>query len=216
MVGIIDIFRHLETQGAITKERRYSLLHKLRLSGFALIPVEPEELLSYVRAVQWKDDDNVVETAELRTLRQTLARIRSLEMLAPEESRFLGQLEAASILVIRQVWGDETIQHERATWITHWIWSHVSPSLWGWMKRTPENEAEMRLAVVHHLAILLMPLPIEPERLAAFLDWVKGEVLEPLLPENGDLLDRLAQQIGEQIESWSAQIAEQDESSTAG
>jgi hypothetical protein len=213
VIGVVDILRHLEVQGVITRVRRFVLLHKLRYSGFAFIPIEPDELLSDLHTVQWKDDGSVVESVELRTLRQTLARIRSLEMLATKEAPFVEQLRYASILAIRQIWADEAIAAERVVWMTNWLWSHVSPFPGAWLR---EGKAELEQALVHHIALLLMPLSISTERLAAFLGWVQERVLEPLFPAHGGILEHLASQIGEQIESWSTRFAGQDKDGTAG
>jgi hypothetical protein len=213
VIGVFDILHHLEMQDVITRERRFALLHKLRHSGFAFLPVEPDELLRALRMAQWKEDGDVVESAELRILRQTLARTRSLEMLTGEETRFVGQLRLAGIQAIRQIWMDQEIAAERAAWMTDWIWGHVSPSPGAWLK---EERAELEQGLVRYLALLLMPLPILNERLAAFLDWVQEGVLEPLIPAHGEILEQLARQIGEQIEAWSIQFAEQGKSGTAG
>jgi len=210
---VFDILHHLERQGVITLERRCALFHKLRHSGFAFLPVEPDELLRVLRTVQWKEDGDVVESAELRILRQTLARTRSLEMLTAEEARFIEQLRFASILAIRQIWMDQEIAAKRAAWMTDWLWLHVSPSLGAWLK---EERAELEQGLVRHLTLLLMPLPISNERLDAFLDWVQEGVLESLLPAHGEILEQVARQIGEQIEAWSIKFAEQDKDGIAG
>jgi len=200
---VLDVLRHLQAQGILTDEERQTTLQKLRQSGFAFVPVEPEELKRLLTLAQSRPDGTLGEGAELRTIRQTLARIRGLEMLRqPEESSFLGVLWHTSSWVISQLWIDEGLPVERAVDLTDWVWSHVAPSPLEWQKGTSIE------AFILFLSSLLQPLPlIREERLEGFLAWAEERVLEPLASANARILDRLAELVGRHIENVSERIA---------
>jgi hypothetical protein len=71
-VGIYDLLRALYTSGAIAEESYYSTLIKLRASNARFLPVEKEEILYHLGQARVEDGE-VVETAELRTLRRYVA-----------------------------------------------------------------------------------------------------------------------------------------------
>lgn len=198
----LDILRHLETKGVLTPDERQSAFLRLRQAGFAFVPLEPEEVKRLLILSQSKPDGTFGERAELRAIRQTLARIRSLDMLQPEESSFLGRLWHTSSWVISQLWIDAGLPVERAVDLTDWVWNHVAPSPLEWQKDTSIE------AFVLFLSSLLQPLPlIREERLEGFLAWAEERVLEPLASANARILDRLAELMGRHIENVSEKIA---------
>jgi len=203
---VLDVLRHLEARGAFTPEERQNALHRLRKAGFAFVPVEPDELKRLVTSVHWKQDGTFTESAELRTIRQTLARIRSLDMLRqPGEKAFLMPLQYTSMWIISQLWTDQGLPVERAAQLTGWIWRHVAPSPLDW----PEDTADE--AFILYLSLLLQPLPIiSKERRKAFRAWIEERVLNPLLPANSHIIARLAELTGRHIEEWSERVAAEE------
>ncbi|MGH8063937.1 MAG: hypothetical protein ACRERE_01615 [Candidatus Entotheonellia bacterium] len=64
----------------------------------------------------------MVESAEMRILRQTIMRSRSLDMIElPTEARFLEKMQLGCIIVIRQLWTDEALSVERVV-LSDWVW----------------------------------------------------------------------------------------------
>lgn len=212
VICALDVLHHLERQGVLSREQRHSKLHRLREMGFACIPVEPEELASYLPSRI--RNDALVESVELRVIRTTLARIRSLDIIAPAEAFFLGQLQLSSIMVIRQIWSDEAISVEHAVQISAWIWQNVAPSPLDWLRVEPEESASLVGAFVYHLGLLLAPQVIKEERLESFTEWVQEDVLEPLLPANSGIVDELANYMARQIKSWSGDIEDDGQGTT--
>lgn len=203
---VLDVLRHLEARGVLTSGMRQNTLHRLRQSGFAFVSVEPDELKRLLTSVHWQEDGTFIESAELRIIRQTLARMRSLDILRqPEEMAFLGSLRYTSLWVISQLWIDEAIPEERAAYLTDWIWRHTAPSPLDW------HEVRGEEAFVPYLGLLLQPFPIiSKERRQAFQSWIQERALAPLLPANSNVLVRLAVLAGQHIEEWSERIAAED------
>ncbi|MFY9823330.1 MAG: hypothetical protein WAM82_18250, partial [Thermoanaerobaculia bacterium] len=208
VICILDVLRYLETRGSLDFNGRLVALHKLRQSSFAIVPVELEELEHRLSAVQWENDGIFQEGVELRTIRQTLAKIRSLNMLSlPAEAAFLGRHRLAVVLLLRQLWEEAEVPVERAVYLSDWLWHHVSPSPLDWLQDNQPNEQATE-ALAHHMTLLFQPMPpLGAERLNAFQKWVEDRVLEPLLPANAAIVDRLAVLARQQIEEWSERIA---------
>lgn len=199
MTATIDMISFLEAEGFIDAQKKQMTLNKLREAGFTLVPVDPDELEELLRSARFDQDDQLVETPELRALRQTLMRIRSLDMIqCPLESPYLARLRIACILTIRRLWenNDSPIQHTVA--LTDWVWKNIAPSSLDWERTTPYSgdSVSARGVYVSHLALLLSPMSgVTKQRYETYLNWIERGVLEPLIPANNDLIDDLVKQI---------------------
>ncbi len=211
IVCVLDLLRHLEARGVIDRDKALAALHRLRGAGFALVPVGPDELEARLRAAQFDPKGGLVETAELRVLRQTLMRLRSLDMVQqPPEAPFLDQLRLASVLTIRCLWKDESIPADRAVALSDWVWRNVAPSPIDWSRTVAEPERMMPLPELfaRHVELLLKPMPLTDDRYEAFRRWAESAVLEPLLPANDDILDTVAGHVRTEIERMIEEFAD--------
>lgn len=216
IICVLDILRHLVSQGLIDATKKHEILHAMRKGGFAFAPVEPEELEARLNGAR-DEQGSFVESFELRTIRQVLARIRSLDMLQqPDETSFLDLLRLGCVIVIRRLWENETLPVDQTINMSDWLWQNVSPSPMDW-GRTAQNRAAVMPpsdAFGLHIALLLKPmLLVKGERHKAFRDWVESEVIEPLLPANANLVDGAATRIKAETIEWSEKYGA-DENST--
>jgi hypothetical protein len=210
IVCVLDLLQHLEAQGVLSTDEKNGALHNLRQAGYVFVPVAPDELGKYLRNATLDREGQVVESAEMRILRQTIMRSRSLDMIElPTEARFLEKMQLGCIIVIRQLWADEGLSVERVVVFSDWVWRHVAPSPLDWMRniREPLRPGDMPEAFARHLAWLLQPMPLNPERYEVFRDWVERELLGPLLPANADLVDRLVRIVRANIERLSEEFS---------
>ena len=202
-VCVTDILHHLNTQGIITIDQMSLGFHKLRQAGFAFVPIPLEELGSRLGSASWDDDGSLVESAEMRLMRQSLMRIRSLDMISlPEEALFLQQTQLGSALTIRKIWLDESVATEKARELSNWIWRNISPSPLDWVKdlREPKNKRVALDGFAQHHSLLLKPINLSEERYDAYLNWLEDDVLATLVPGNSDLIDALAALVRKGIE----------------
>jgi hypothetical protein len=211
MVCVLDLLSYLEERHVISAQERQRALYKLRQGGYALIPVPPDELEQNLRDAMLEQDGQVRECAEMRMLRQTLMRIRSLDMVElPTEVSFLEKIQLGCVIVIRHLWADEALPVERAAALSDWVWRHVAPSPLDWARTfsEPLRPGDMPEAFTRHLAWLLQPMPLREDRYEAFLTWVEEQILEPLLPANADLVDRLVRMVRADIERLSEEFGD--------
>ena len=114
IVCVLDLLQHLEVHGVISTEEKHRAFHKLRQAGYGLVPVTPDELEQYLRHARFDQEGHVIESAEMRLLRQTLMRVRSLDMVEmPTEAPFLEKMQLGCMVAIRRLWADEALSAER-------------------------------------------------------------------------------------------------------
>ena len=206
IVCVLDLLRFFNARGVVDAKMKYEITHQLRKSGFALVPVDADELETRLRAARDKDG-HFNESNELRILRQAMMRIRSMDVVQqPEETSFLDNLRIQCVLAIRRLWEDDTLPADQAVEMSDWLWRHVSPSPLDWGQTAVERVGIMAPpeAFALHAALLLSPMSfVKGERHKAFRDWVETEVLEPLLPANANLVDGAVARIKAAITAWS-------------
>ena len=216
VVCILDLLRHFVGRGMVDARKKHEILHGLRKAGFALVPVEPDELEARLYSAR-DEQDRFAESYELRILRQSLSRIRSLDVVRqPEETSFLDILRLGCVMVIRRLWEDEKLPVDEAVTMSDWLWRNVSPSPLDWGRTARDRVGVMSPpdAFALHIALLLKPmLKVEGERHKAFRDWVEREVLDPLLPANAGLVDGAAARIQAEITAWSVKYGDDERSS---
>jgi hypothetical protein len=211
IVCVLDLLQHLEVQGVMSTEEKQRALHKLRQAGYVLVPVTLDELEKYLRHAQFDPEGHVIESAEMRFLRQTLMRVRSLDMVElPTEAPFLEKIQLGCMLAIRRLWADEAWSVERTVELSRWIWRSVAPSPMDWARAIcePLRQSDIPEAFARHVALLLQPMHLPMERYEVFRNWVECEVLEPLLPVNASLIDSVVRSVKTNIEHLSEEFSD--------
>ena len=113
LICTLDLLRRLVTVARISESKRVALEDRLRAGGIALIDIDGAELFRLLHKAKIDSSGNLVESAELRNIRQYLGRLRALEMLqVPIEAPFLERLLHTSVRLIRKVWEDATLKKE--------------------------------------------------------------------------------------------------------
>jgi hypothetical protein len=203
VVAILDILRYLQERGDLTHQAYFAAIHRLRASGFVLLPLDVAEMQSLLRAVrQWEGDGTIVETAELRVLRQSVARIRALEVVSVEsEVRFLESLRLTALLAIKSLWIDCELPDERVEALATWVWRYICPAPWEWVPKNPE----LAEATAQYICPLLLLLAgVAGNRREVVQNWLEREVLSPILVANPSIASRIGELLGEQIAEFVA------------
>jgi hypothetical protein len=209
IVCVLDLLQHLSRCGVMNTQDKHRAFHKLRQAGYSFVPVTLEELEQCLRQARCDQEGHVIESAEMRVLRQTLMRVRSLDMVEmPTEAPFLEKMQFGCMVAIRRLWADEAVSAERAVALSHWVWCSIalSPMDWARTLREPLRHSDMPEAFARYLAFLLRPMHVPMERYEVFRNWVECEVLEPLLPANACLLDSVVQLVRTDIEHLSEEL----------
>ena len=189
IVCTLDLLRFFVDRGRLTPGDHWAARHKLRAGGFAVIPFEDEELLHWLKAIN-VEEGHLVESAELRAIRQSAARTVNLELANPAEiTSLLENLLKACATVIRALWSDETLPIESTGVISDWIWRHLMVTTIGNQEFVEDSLDLIRMSIVQRVSLLLLPPIIESEeRRVRYRDWIQGSVLRPLRLANEDLI----------------------------
>ena len=189
----LDVLRYLVSRGRISVGDHWTARNKLRQSGFVFIPLESDELAHWLISAK-VDDGQLKESVELKTLRQTMARIHSLSVLTPEETLALSvNLHRVCKATMESLWEDESLTVEQATMQSDWAWRHLMNADTGRSQpiaQYPYTE-RMRDLLSLRLGHLLLPTAIRShDRRAHYTRWIEWAILKPLLPANIDLIKR--------------------------
>ena len=99
--------------GALTVAQAGEHITKLRRAGFVLVPTSSEELLDWLSAAS-VIDGRVVETAELKAIRETILCVRMTDMLQiPLERVWLDGVNVALMHAIRDLWTGRVVEIDR-------------------------------------------------------------------------------------------------------
>jgi hypothetical protein len=206
VIDTLDLLHDFTLCGLLSVEQRWQIHHALRSRGFVCIPLELEELESYLGGAEPDATTGLLrERAELRAIRENLQRLRSTAILQqPAETPYLDRLRIASLVAIRKLWTDAAVPAATATARTDWIWRTLmsSPIDWAHTIVNPDGVVAPMNGFLNEIAALLMiPIP-DLERGRAFRDWFGNAVLAPLEVVSPGVLDDLTAMIRARIRGW--------------
>lgn len=193
IVSTLDLIDALHADGSISEDQRLELRTRLRRAGYFFVPVEEGELERLIMSSQ-VTDGRVVETAELKAVRESILRIRMSDWLQlPKEAPWLHTTLMVFKSVLKQLWLSDAEQNEvvaRSNWIVDQI------DIRGWAHRLvpPANEDIVwngRGAYV--LAVLSPPIGVDNGRLNAYLSWAEEKILVPIQEQHPELFEWLTE-----------------------
>jgi len=213
VICALDVLRHLEKKGAQSPGESLAAVHRLRAGGFVLVPVEAREIERRLRDAHFEQPDSLIENVELRTLRQTLMRVSSVDLLQlPQEASYLGATSSSCVLLIRRFWEDSELPPERAAAFSDWLWRNIALPI---ITQAGASQSSVGLRDVEEAfcwitTILLQPLHLRGDRYEAFRSWVEQSVFENLRPANSKLIDAVAMRVRSQMEQLIEQVAKDE------
>lgn len=199
---VLDVLRHLRATQVISDEEYWGARHELRQAGFAFVPVDEDELLKHLLASE-VEGGQVLESVELRVIRQTVSRADTLERLSRDEARALGDgMKLTCPAVIRRIWSDPAIDTGAAGALCNWVWRHLGTAT---LLLPQGSEADgsvlgYREGVAQRLRLMMLPPIVNSlDRRLAYREWLEQSVLMRLWPANDDLVDLAANAIRSSI-----------------
>ena len=203
-VCAIDILRHLLSLGAITDSQYWAARHKMRRGGLSLIPLDQEELLHWLSSARVVDG-RVIETAELRVLRQSVASTTLTGYLTGVEVTNLNaNLADACKATIGRIWQDTSIRKDRAIALSDWLWNNLLVA--GVYNSSQGVATQLQEPTIGglalRLAVLLLPIPFQSEeRRNEFTSWLEQSVFSRFRPANSATIEQSLELICDQIDS---------------
>ncbi len=192
IICVLDVLRHLMSQGDISVVDHWTARHRLRQGGFAFIPLESDELLHWLKEAKFSNN-KLTESAELRVLRQAVARADFLDLATRKEALALtGNVTATCRQVIRDLWEDTNLQTDRAARLSDWVWQNLAAMMGPAGRRFLVDEYRNWVERVLSLRLLCLLLPMtvqSSDRRAEYGRWLEQAALRRLQPANPEAID---------------------------
>lgn len=172
---------------------------QLRRAGYLFMPVDDKELIQHLNALAI-ENDTVIESAELKAIRESILRVRMITWLQlPKESLWLDTLLRTFIQVLKELWRDEP-HYSRNKALSNWILSQIDVCGWIHCFGKESGENIVMKTREEYVMLLLLPLFETPRNNRnAYWNWLEEMVLNPIKTEYPDLYFSLTERIRNNI-----------------
>ena len=202
----LDLLDALVATGAISDTERLEHRTLLRRSGYFFVPVSDDELSRHLNASA-VENDKMIETAELKAIRENVLGVRMSDWLQlPAEALWLDMTLTTFVRVLHGLWKADT-EISSASIRSDWIVSQID--IRGWAHSFgPENGDKLtRIGPGEHIMILLTPPPDAPQEVrAAYWNWAEKRILAAIKEQKPDLYARIV----EWQRTWIGEISEME------
>ncbi|MEO9789808.1 MAG: hypothetical protein ABJF67_19685 [Aurantimonas coralicida] len=149
LMTTLDLLDLIEEANTISAAEKLELRTKLRRGGYALIPVETDELRKALEGTTVREGV-LTETAELKAIRESVLRIKMSDALQlPKEHPWIEELRKNAQLLLEEQWRDgvpDDIARARSDWLLDLGnlngWDHRLPGLDSDAKRAQRDLAQ--------------------------------------------------------------------------
>lgn len=193
----------------IGKESCRQAIHAMRQRGFFALPLEADELFDLLAVRTLDDNGEIRESAELRAIRENLARVHSADVLSTvADLDYLDHLWQLGFEVIRELWADDSMQVDLVEARADWIIDHVIPDIELALRFAPSKEERTESLAAGRLLVLLLP-GIAFDRRNQYSEWLDKKVVASYLPANTDVIDLAAAEIARWVITRSKEVADE-------
>lgn len=191
----------------MTAARRREIRHLLRARCLFCVPIDHDEILAHLYAATVLEG-KVRETAELRVIRQYLARLNSTDVLCtPADLSFQDMLWRVGTQAITNLWGDATVAIPDAEAKCNWIAENLVPEVELAMRFADEPDRRMVDVAAAQLQVSATVTSADGTRRAACQAWYDQSILSKYLPANSEVIDATAALCGPDMIRRSMEIA---------
>ena len=199
-----DLIAGLVASGRIDGSRGRVCRHRLRRSGFLFVPLIGEDLRFHLMSAE-VHDGSVVETAELKAIRESVLHARMGRWLQlPRDAVWVDASNREFIHVLRSLW--ESGEDVPGAWArSTWIIDQVDLRGWAQSLGGVAGETLVKEGRGVHLPALCAPLAgADHKGKRAYWRWLEQTVLGPIKEEDGaaysSIVDKYREVIGETVE----------------
>jgi PIN domain associated with the TPR-GreAB-C-PIN system len=170
----LDLLQDMRSSGTLSADELSEVLARFRRGGFALVPASEDEIQSCIASAEVVEG-RLVETAELRAIRESFERVRMTDILQlPAESTWLDDIHRALIGAIRSQWM-ETDDVERAKARSDWLLNLFD--IRGWAHRAAPESGEASSRYRAQVLVLTNAPNLRDDMRLHYLQWLEDRVL---------------------------------------
>ena len=200
-----DLIAGLVASGQIDASRGRVCRHRLRRSGFLFVPLIGDDLRFHLMSAEVLDG-NVVETAELKAIREGMLHARMGRWLQlPRDAVWVDASNLEFIHVLRSLW--DSGEDVAGAWArSTWILEQIEVRGWAQSLGGVGGERLVKEGRGLHLPALCAPLAGADRKLKkAYWKWLEREVLGPIKEEDeaaySSIVETYRELIGETVEA---------------
>ena len=202
------IFSTLDLIDALIKtpEERMEYRTRLRQAGYIFVPVSEDELVHHLND-STVEESKVVETAELKAIRENLLCIRMRPWLQlPKEAPWLDTLLIAFIQVMKALWkSDANFSDARVR--SDWIMDQIDIRGWAHSFGKEHGDNIIKTGRGAYILLILIPPDEVPQQVKdEYWNWVEETVLTPIKEQYPDLYSWIV----EDRLKWIAKVSDMD------
>lgn len=199
-LSLIDVLVKL---GKLNSENRVQLLTTLRTSGYFLLPLSGDEIGAYLENSRVISGE-VMETAELRAVRESIQRIQMSEWLQlPKEIAWLHSLYKAILQTMKKQWRPP-IEVNIATARSNWLLELLDSNLWKHFSNGGDKERPPDAGYGAQILLLMAEQHlIHSDYQSDYQVWIENTLLTPVRTENPQLYQWIVEQVKDRIVNMS-------------
>jgi len=213
LICSLDVIDMLVDREEITDAERREAIHLMREWTLFTLPIEEKELSQLLLARETDEEGKLNEGAELRVIREYLARLHSADVLcsAPDLD-YLDGLWRTGQAVINKLWLDETNTVEVIEARADWVVDHIIPDIELATRFAPDRDERLEQIAVARLMSVLFPPNIPIERRKKYAEWLNRKIIATNFPANIDLIKKLVDQTSDWVVMRVKEIVDELES----
>ena len=186
-----ELLDTLVDAGVISDDDRLEYRTQLRRAGYFFVSVTTDEVEKCLRE-STVDSRGLVETAELKAIRESILRIRMCDWLRlPEEALWLDGVLKTFVRVIKKQWVDEA-DIEEITARSDWLFEQIDIRGWGHSFVPEDADNVVQIGRAAFILLLLMPPSGVRRRVVdAYWKWVEASILSQLEEQFPEVYERI-------------------------
>lgn len=176
----LDLLDALESVDIISEENKLEYRTRLRRGGYFFVPVSEGELYRFLMDCDVVNG-NVVESAELKAIRESLLHVRLSDWLQlPKETPWFVATLEVFICVLKNIWG-EGVDVVDSTARSNWLVDQVDVRGWAHFFGYEQGDYIVKTGRAAFLQTLLIPSSEVSQNIKnAYWSWVENKILIPL------------------------------------
>ena len=187
IITTLDLIDALVSKDVKTAEDRLEYRTRLRQAGYIFVPVSEDELAHHLDA-SMVEDGEVVETAELKAIRENFLCVRMRTWLQiPKEVPWLNTSLIAFIQVMRGLWKpDANFSDVRVR--SDWIMDQIDVRGWAHSFGKEDGHDFVKTGRGEYILLVLKPLVGVSQKVKCeYWSWAEEKVLDPIKEQDPDL-----------------------------
>jgi hypothetical protein len=212
----LDVIDMLVEIKSATDPERSEALHLMREFCFMALPVADIDLMGMLSNARADENGVLVETAQLRVVREYLARIHGSDFLCSEaDLEYMDELWRTGQRVIRRIWADDRSDLVDVVARADWVVDNLVPDVELALRFAASGRERMEELAVGRLFSSLLPTFVPEGREGDHSRWLENKIIAPNLPASGAVLIKASKQVGLWVMQRSEEIANEIGSSNS-